>query len=109
MMDAKTKKNVTDRLRRILGQVGGVERMVEEDKYCIDILLQISAIRGALEGVSLIVMRSHIETCVSDAIQSGSELERTRKVEELIEVFSRFGGIHMKKEDILTNMGPQSR
>lgn len=109
MMDVKTKKDIIVRLRRIQGQVGGVERMVEEDKYCIDLLLQISAIRGALEGVSLIVMKSHFETCVSDAIQSGSTLERARKIEEIMEVFSRFGGIHIEKQNILANVGPRSR
>jgi len=109
MMDDTTKKRVIARLRRIQGQVNGLERMVQEDKYCIDILLQISAVWGALKQVSFIVLKNHIETCVSQAMASGNELERMRKIEELIEVFSRFGGIHIEKQNILTDAEPQGR
>ena len=102
MMDDAMKQKVIARLRRIQGQVKGLERMVEEDKDCIDTLLQISAAEGALRQVSFIVLRNHIETCVSEAITSGSELERMKKIDELTDVFSRFGGIHMEKERILS-------
>ncbi len=67
-----------NRLRRIEGQVRGIQRMVAEDRYCVDILQQMAAITAGLQEVSLIVLQSHIEGCVSEAIRSGEE-------EELIE------------------------
>ena len=67
-----------NRLRRIEGQVRGIQRMVAEDRYCVDILQQMAAITSGLQEVSLIVLRGHIEGCVSEAIRSGEE-------EELIE------------------------
>ncbi len=92
MMDAETKQRALARLRRIEGQVQGVQRMVEDDKYCVDIMLQISAIQGALEQVSKILMQRHIESCVMDSVKAGSARERSRKIDELISVFSRHGG-----------------
>jgi len=90
MMDADTKGRALGRLRRIEGQVQGIQRMVEEDKYCVDILLQLAAVQGAVEQVQKIVLGQHIETCVSEAIRSGNARERQKKVGELMEVFSRF-------------------
>jgi len=92
MMDSETKQQALTRLRRIEGQVQGVQRMVEEGKYCVDIMLQISAIQGALEQVSKILMARHIESCVLDSVKAGTERERARKIEELVQVFSRHGG-----------------
>jgi CsoR family transcriptional regulator, copper-sensing transcriptional repressor len=92
MMDPETKHRALARLRRIEGQVQGVHRMLEEDKYCVDIMLQISAIRGALAQVSKLLMHRHIESCVMDSMKAGSDRERAKKIEELIEVFSRHGG-----------------
>jgi DNA-binding FrmR family transcriptional regulator len=92
MMDAETKRQALARVRRIVGQVQGIQRMVEDEKYCVDILLQISAVQGALEQVSKILMARHIESCVVDSLQAGSERERARKIDELIEVFSRHSG-----------------
>jgi DNA-binding FrmR family transcriptional regulator len=66
--------------------------MLEDEKYCVDILLQISAVQGALEQVSKVLMTRHIESCVVDSLKAGSERERARKIEELIEVFSRHSG-----------------
>jgi len=80
------------RLRRIAGQVQGVQRMVEEGKYCVDVLLQISAVQGALEQVSKILMTRHIESCVVDSLKAGSERERSQKIDELIRVFARHSG-----------------
>jgi len=91
-MDAETKRRTLARVRRIVGQAQGIQRMVEDDKYCVDILLQISAVQGALEQVSKILMARHIESCVADSLQAGSERERARKIDELIEVFSRHSG-----------------
>jgi DNA-binding FrmR family transcriptional regulator len=93
MMDAETKQQALGRLRRIVGQIQGVQRMVEEEKYCVDILLQISAVQGALEQVSKILMTRHIETCVQDTLRAGSERERSQKIEELVRVFTRHSGL----------------
>ena len=70
-----------NRLRRIEGQVRGIQRMVAEDRYCVDILQQMAAITSGLQEVSLIVLQSHIEGCVSEAIRSGEEDEL---IEELM-------------------------
>jgi CsoR family transcriptional regulator, copper-sensing transcriptional repressor len=88
--EAKTKAR--GRLRRIEGQVQGLQRMIEGDAYCVDVLLQISAVQGALEQVQKLLLGRHIESCVADALRTGSRSERQQKIEELLEVFSRFGG-----------------
>jgi DNA-binding FrmR family transcriptional regulator len=84
---------VEQRLRRIAGQVGGIQRMVEQDRYCVDVLLQVAAVRAALDQVGKLVLGSHVETCVADAFTSGSAEERDRKRAELLEVFARFGAL----------------
>ena len=91
VINEETKRKAMARLNRIEGQVQGVQRMVEEEKYCVDILLQISAIQGALEQVRKILLGRHIESCVADAVASGRAGDRQKKVEELLEVFSRYG------------------
>ena len=92
MMDNETKVKVLGRLRRIEGQVQGIQRMVEEEKYCVDILLQLTAVEGAVEQVQRLLLGRHIESCVADAIRSGNTRDRQKKVDELLEVFSRFSG-----------------
>src|SRR5262245_20804518 len=92
MVDDETKGKVRGRLRRIEGQVQGLQRMIEADAYCVDILLQISAVQGALEQVQKMLLGCHIESCVSDAFRSGSRGDRRRKIDELLEVFARLGG-----------------
>lgn len=72
---------LVNRLRRIEGQVRGIQRMIAEDRYCVDILQQMAAITAGLQEVSLIVLQSHIEGCVSEAIRSGEEDEL---IEELM-------------------------
>ena len=96
MMDAETKHQALARLRRIEGQIQGVRRMVEEEKYCVDIMLQLSAIQGALGQVSKVLMARHIESCVLDSVKAGTQRERARKIEELIEVCSRYGGLNSR-------------
>jgi DNA-binding FrmR family transcriptional regulator len=91
-MDGDTKGKTLGRLRRIEGQVQGVRRMVEEDKYCVDILLQLAAVQGAVEQVQKLVLGQHIESCVTDAMRSGNPRDRQKKVGELLDVFSRFAG-----------------
>jgi CsoR family transcriptional regulator, copper-sensing transcriptional repressor len=92
VIDAETKVKALGRLRRIEGQVQGIQRMVEEDKYCVDILLQLTAVEGAVEQVQRLLLGRHIESCVADAIRSGSTRDRQKKVDELLDVFSRFSG-----------------
>jgi DNA-binding FrmR family transcriptional regulator len=92
MMDGETKVKALGRLRRIEGQVQGIQRMVEEEKYCVDILLQLTAVEGAVEQVQRLLLGRHIESCVADAIRSGSTRDRQKKVDELLDVFSRFSG-----------------
>lgn len=90
MLNEETKRKALARLRRIEGQVQGIQRMVEKEQYCVDILLQLSAVQGALEQVQKLLLGRHIESCVADAMRSGRAHERQRKIDELLEVFSRF-------------------
>ncbi|MFD3260270.1 metal-sensing transcriptional repressor [Paenibacillus lentus] len=83
----KEKEQIINRLKRIEGQVRGIQNMVETDRYCTDILIQISAINAALKKVSLNLLERHTHHCVVDAIKSGNEAEA---IEELMEVFERF-------------------
>ena len=78
------------RLRRIEGQVRGILRMVEEERYCVDILTQLRAVRAALKRVENSVLREHVEHCVAQAIRSGEPAEQRAKVDELLEVLGRF-------------------
>ncbi|MFN8223299.1 MAG: metal-sensitive transcriptional regulator [Gaiellales bacterium] len=78
------------RLRRIEGQVRGLERMVEDDRYCIDILTQIAATMTALEAVGLRILEDHTRHCVAGALASGDEAAAEEKVEELIAAVARF-------------------
>lgn len=88
-MQTKTKSSCLKRLSRIEGQVRGVSRMVSEDRYCIDVLTQLSAIRAALRRVEDEVLRDHVSHCVEHAIASGDAHEQRQKVAELMEVFAR--------------------
>ena len=82
-------RDVLNRLARIEGQVRGLQRMVEDDKYCVDILTQISAVTTALDRVGLRVLDSHVQGCVRDAMLS-SEQEATAKTQELLAAVERF-------------------
>lgn len=86
-MVPETKKDAQLRLKRVAGQVAGIQRMVEEDKYCVDILTQIAAVRAALDKVGLVVLKSHLQNCVADAVKEGRTDEA---VEELDQVLLRF-------------------
>jgi DNA-binding FrmR family transcriptional regulator len=88
-MQPDTKSSVHKRLSRVEGQVRGVARMVEGDRYCIDIVTQISAVRAALRKIEEEVLRDHVAHCVEHAIRSGDPDDQRRKVAELIEVFGR--------------------
>ena len=77
------------RLRRIEGQVRGVAKMVDEDRYCIDIVTQISAVRSALRRVEEEILKDHVAHCVEHAIRSGDKADQRRKIAELMDVVGR--------------------
>ncbi len=83
------KASCLKRLNRIEGQVRGLSRMVEDDRYCIDIVTQIAAVRAALRRTEEEILRDHVAHCVEQAIVSGSRAEQQRKITELMEVVSR--------------------
>ena len=89
MMDADTKGRALGRLRRIEGQVQGIQRMVEEDKYCVDIMTQIAGVQAALEQVSLLLMENHLLHCVSEAIQEGKGEEKISEIMDVIKHYTR--------------------
>jgi CsoR family transcriptional regulator, copper-sensing transcriptional repressor len=78
------------RLHRIEGQVRGLERMVEEDRYCIDVLTQVSAVTTALESLALRILDGHVQHCVADALASGDEGAAQEKSRELLAAVQRF-------------------
>lgn len=84
-----THEETLNRLARIAGQVQGVRRMVEEKKYCIDIVTQIQAVRSALRSVEIQILRKHMHHCVSDAFASGDQKDADEKIEELLKVMKK--------------------
>ena len=88
-MRKNIKASCLKRLSRIEGQVRGLGRMVEEDRYCIDIVTQISAVRAALRRAEEEILRDHVAHCVEDAITSGNHAEQRRKIAELMDVVTR--------------------
>ncbi len=82
-------ENAIRRLRNIEGQVRGIGRMVEQEKYCVDILTQVSAVRAALNGVAMVVLKRHLEHCVTDALRSGKESRAREIIDELMDVLGK--------------------
>jgi DNA-binding FrmR family transcriptional regulator len=89
-MDERARHDADARLKRIAGQVAGVQRMLAEDRYCVDVLLQVAAVRAALAEVGKVVLKSHVQTCLSDALKSGGAKEQREKLDELMNVFSQY-------------------
>ena len=87
MIDEQVQKDCLCTLKKIAGQVSGIQNMVEQRKYCINIINQITAVRRALDVVSLEVMKRHIESCVAEAIKQNKPQE---KVKELMETIYKF-------------------
>jgi len=88
-MRSDSKTSVGKRLGRIEGQVRGLSKMVEEDRYCIDIVTQISAVRAALRRVEEEVLKDHVAHCVEHAIASGDKSDQREKIAELMAVIGR--------------------
>jgi DNA-binding FrmR family transcriptional regulator len=84
------KNGLIKRLHRIEGQVRGIERMVEDDRYCIDVLTQIGAVNTALESLAFKVLDDHVNHCVADALSSGDAKAASKKTAELLEAVQRF-------------------
>jgi CsoR family transcriptional regulator, copper-sensing transcriptional repressor len=78
------REQVQGRLRRIEGQVRGLQRMVDEDRYCIDVLTQVSAVKAALDGVALLLLQDHTAHCVVEAIQAGGGDDKIRELNEAV-------------------------
>ncbi|MHC4123345.1 MAG: metal-sensitive transcriptional regulator [Planctomycetota bacterium] len=76
-------------LRRIEGQIHGVQRMIEGRKYCIDILTQIHAVKGALSRVEEKILQKHFRNCVTDAVKGASEKEKQQKMDEILKLIHR--------------------
>jgi DNA-binding FrmR family transcriptional regulator len=87
---APHKDQLLKRLARIEGQVRGISRMIEDDRYCIDILTQLGAVDTALEAVALKVLEEHVQHCVAGALASGDAVQATDKTTELLEAVQRF-------------------
>ncbi|MGB5932367.1 MAG: metal-sensitive transcriptional regulator [Anaerolineae bacterium] len=81
------KNKIVNRLKSIEGHVRGVQRMIEEDKYCIDILKQTLAVQRAIDKVNALILENHLETCVTTAIRGDDPSERERVITELLDVF----------------------
>ncbi len=86
----KIEKDLMSRLKRIEGQVRGIQKMLMDKRYCIDILTQTSAISSALTKVEDMIMKRHLESCVANAMRSGSPEEQTEKINEVMEILAKF-------------------
>ena len=86
-------RRLVQRLKRVEGQVAAIRRMVEEAQDCPKVLVQISAARGALGKVGEVMLRDHVEHCVADAVNHGTDTERRARVEELVDLMGRFSGL----------------
>jgi CsoR family transcriptional regulator, copper-sensing transcriptional repressor len=91
-MNPAAKATLLRRLRRVEGQVRGLQRMVEAEAYCIDVLHQVAAARAALAEVGRTLLGGHVERCVVDAVRSGSRRDRDRKVTELLQALGQLNG-----------------
>ncbi|HNS02107.1 MAG TPA: metal-sensitive transcriptional regulator [Anaerolineae bacterium] len=90
-MEADQKRQLLNRLKSIEGHVRGIQRMVEEDAYCIDVIRQVHAVQKALEGVSSLTLETHLNTCVTTAIRGEDVDERQRMIGEIVSVFQETG------------------
>ena len=88
-MNADVKDTIDKRMRRIAGQVGGIQKMIDDDRYCVDVLTQIAATRAALAKVSGLLLESHLKGCVRTAFASDDDDERDAKLNELLHLFDK--------------------
>ena len=88
-VDDELKKDATVRLKRIEGQIRGIQRMVEEKRYCADILVQISAVHESLRSVAQLMLRNHLQHCATDAIRSTDPDRRSKMYDEIVDLFAK--------------------
>ena len=93
MLTGDDKKKMVARLKRIEGQVAGIQRMVESETYCINVLHQFSAVQGALASAAQGILSAHLNTCVHQAFLEGDEIEREAKLTELMTIFAKYGSV----------------
>ena len=86
-VDAQAKDAVKRRLRSIAGHVSGVERMIDQDAYCIDVIKQVQAVQAALNKINDLILENHLHTCVIDAVRGGDKKQRERVLDEIVDVF----------------------
>jgi len=85
-------KNELPYLRKIEGQIRGIMKMIEDERYCVDILNQLGSIIGAIKRVERKIFKGHLEGCVANALKGKSEREKDRKIDEVITLINKFGG-----------------
>jgi len=90
MMNENQKNEVLQRLKKIAGQIGGIQKMVSENRYCIDILTQTRASVAALHKVEDLIMYQHLHTCVADSMKSDDLQDKNQKITEIMKIFSKF-------------------
>jgi len=88
-MKKSLKKKILNRMNYLIGHLEGVKRMIENDKYCIDIILQNEAVISALKKVNEMILENHLNTCVTEAIKNKDEKERKKKIKELLDLFKK--------------------
>ena len=86
-MESQTKDAVRRRIKSIAGHVAGIERMIEQDAYCIDVIRQVQAVQAALNKVNDLILENHLHTCVIDAVRSDDKKQREQVLEEIVGVF----------------------
>ena len=86
-MDAHSKDTLTRRLKSISGHVAGIERMVDQDAYCIDVIKQVQAVQAALNKVSDLILKEHLNSCVIDAVRGDDKNRREQVIDEIVDVF----------------------
>jgi len=90
MMNEKQKEDVLKRLNKVEGQIRGINKMVTEDRYCIDILTQTRAVVSAIRKVEELIMKQHLHSCVTTSMRSNNEEDKANKINEVMDMLSRF-------------------
>jgi DNA-binding FrmR family transcriptional regulator len=89
-MDEQTRTKARERLKRIAGQVAGIQRMLDEGRYYVDVLVQVTAVQAALLETGRVILAGHLDTCLTEAVKTRDQRERRKKLDDLMSLFSRF-------------------
>lgn len=90
LSDLNDKEALIRRLKRVEGQVKGLQKMIEEERYCVDILVQISAARSAIDNVGAIILENHIKGCVTQSLKYEEDIDSDKTIKELIDTIKKF-------------------